>query len=121
MLCDNLQAKKGGNASQKKYVNARTKLKWRCSKGHEWEATPDSIRAGKWCHKCGGSMKLTIEEMQKIAAEKGGKCLSNAYVNLYTKLTWECSEGHIWEATPANIKKGSWCQTCQSSTKPPSV
>ena len=57
-------------------------------------------------------MKLTIEEMRMLASVKGGKCLSNDYVNLKTKLIWECSKGHTWEATPANIKKGSWCRIC---------
>ena len=87
-----LANQKGGQCLSKEYVNARTKLKWCCSKGHEWEATPDSIKKGKWCHRCGGSMKLTIEEMRMLASVKGGKCLSTDYVNLYTKLIWECSK-----------------------------
>jgi thiol-disulfide isomerase/thioredoxin len=63
------------------------------------------------------SKKLTIEEMQKIAKERGGVCLSNQYVNTATKLRWRCKEGHIWEATPDPIKRGHWCPKCATITK----
>ncbi len=56
--------------------------------------------------------KLTIEEMRSIAEERGGKCLSNFYVNSQTKLLWECLKGHQWEATPNGIKSGTWCPYC---------
>ena len=56
--------------------------------------------------------KLTIEEMQGIASRRGGKCLSNKYKNNQSKLLWECSKGHQWEAIPTNIQKGKWCPTC---------
>ena len=42
--------------------------------------------------------KSTIEEMQKLAEERGGKCLSKKYRNRYSKLTWQCKEGHQWDA-----------------------
>jgi hypothetical protein len=56
-------------------------------------------------------VKLTIKDMQCIAAKRGGKCLSDKYTS-NTKLLWECAEGHQWEALPSNIKKGTWCPTC---------
>ncbi len=56
--------------------------------------------------------KLTIEEMRRIALERGGKCLSDTYVNSYTKLLWECKEGHQWKSKPADVKRGSWCSYC---------
>ena len=55
---------------------------------------------------------LTIEEMQRIAAERGGKCLSSKYINSNTKLQWQCKEGHEWEAIPASVKRGHWCPFC---------
>lgn len=31
-----------------------------------------------------------------------------------SKYQWKCGKcGHIWEATANNIKRGSWCRTCQ--------
>jgi len=53
-----------------------------------------------------------IEEMRKIAESRGGKCLSEHYVNVDTRLRWQCKKGHIWEAVPSSIKRGSWCARC---------
>ena len=41
---------KGGNCLSTNYINNQTKLKWKCSKGHVWEATPDSVKnQNTWC------------------------------------------------------------------------
>ena len=112
----------GGECLSKVYANARTKLRWRCNEcGHEWDAVPDSVKRGTWCPKCapkkrGKSQRLTIEEMQAIAREKGGECLSKEYVSVKTKLRWRCNNcGHEWEATPGNVKTGTWCPKCGGS------
>ena len=104
--------KRGGKCLSDAYVNSKTSLMWECTKGHQWEATPKSIKAGSWCKVCAGKAKGTIEEMQKIAKKRGGKCLSDAYVNAHRKLLWECNEGHKWESDPNSIKRGSWCRKC---------
>jgi uncharacterized Zn-finger protein len=59
-----------------------------------------------------GPRTLTIEEMQAIAAKRGGRCLSTRYVNANTKLEWECAEGHRWLAIPNSVKHGTWCRMC---------
>ena len=110
-----LAAKKGGKCLSDKYVNSSTKIKWECGECHAWEATPDSIKRGRWCPVCSGSKNLTIENMQEIATQRGGKCLSDKYGNSSTNLRWECCERHIWEATPDSIKQGSWCPECSDS------
>ena len=110
-----LAAKKGGKCLSDKYVNSSTKLRWECGECHAWEATPDSIKRGRWCPECSGSKQLTIENMQEIATERGGNCLSDKYDNPSTKLKWECCERHVWEATPDSIKQGSWCPECLGS------
>ena len=108
-----LAKSRGGKCLSKKYVNNRTPLEWECKEGHRWEATPGSVNSGAWCHECGGSKKLTIEEMQVLAKSRGGKCLSKKYVNARTKLQWECEKGHRWKSTPSKIKnRGQWCPEC---------
>ena len=73
---------RGGACLSTKYVNAQTKLRWKCAKGHAWEATPGSVKnAGNWCLKCAGRAPLTLEQMQAVAKKRGGKCLSTTYVN----------------------------------------
>ena len=105
----------GGKCLSKEYVDTNTKLKWKCSEGHRWEAKPSKVKEGTWCRKCSfNQRRLTIEEMQEIANSHGGKCLSKEYVNNNTKLKWECSKGHRWLQTPRQIKHtDSWCQKCR--------
>jgi len=58
-----------------------------------------------------------IVKLQKIAEDKHGKLLSTAYMGDKVHLKWQCSNDHIWEATPNNIKaKNSWCPYCLSYT-----
>jgi predicted lactoylglutathione lyase len=108
---------RGGKCLSDTYVNNSTKLIWECKDGHQWEATQNNVKSGSWCPHCAGSAKRTIEEMHEIAEERGGKCLSNTYVNNSTKLMWECTEGHQWEATPSNVKRGTWCRECAYISK----
>ena len=103
---------KGGKCLSTTYVNARTKLEWECQKGHRWFAVPNSVKQGHWCPKCAGVEKNTIEEIQDLAAQRGGKCLSTEYKNGRTHLVWECALGHQWKATSSNIQRGTWCPHC---------
>jgi len=110
-LCQIAQ-KRGGKCLSETYINNHTPLLWECGVGHQWKATAKNIRRGAWCHICGGSANLTIEEMKKIAKEQGGKCLSESYINNRSKLVWECREGHVWKAIPNSIRNGTWCPEC---------
>jgi len=110
----------GGKCLSDTYSNAHAKLLWECSEGHQWEAASMNMRQqGSWCPTCsrkrrGKSQRLSIEEMHKVAKERGGKCLSDNYKTARINLLWECSEGHQWEAAPDKIKRGRWCPVCSS-------
>ena len=59
--------------------------------------------------------ELDIEDMQAAAAFRGGKCISETMQkgDLYTKLEWECHDGHRFFASPYTIlKAGHWCPEC---------
>ena len=103
---------KGGTCSSEEYLGSRAKLKWRCKKGHVWETTPKEIKKGSWCPKCAIVTDLIIKDMHKLAKNKGGKCLSDRYINSYTDLKWRCKKGHEREMTNNAIKDGKWCPTC---------
>jgi len=107
----------GGRCISKRYSGSGHRLLWECSQGHQWKAQPEQVRHGSWCPVCGYensamARSLTIEEMREIAKVRGGKCLSKQYVNTETKLLWQCSKGHKWEAKPGNVKHGTWCPYC---------
>lgn len=53
--------------------------------------------------------------MRDAAAYRGGKCISETMTkgDLYTKLVWECHDGHRFEASPYTVlKAGHWCPVC---------
>jgi hypothetical protein len=108
---------KGGECLSKSFTNSTSVLRWRCPRGHEWEANLSSVKSGRWCSKCAGNFKLTIEEAQALAKAKGGKCLSSNYTSSKVKLRWSCSSEHEWEATLNGIKQGSWCPVCAGVNK----
>lgn len=92
------------------------KVWWRCRKGHSWQATiSNRARNKSGCPECAreNARKYTIEDMQAIANERGGKCLSKKYANSKVKLKWCCKEGHIWEARADTILyTNKWCPVC---------
>lgn len=51
--CINYAKSKSGDCLSRKYINSKTKLKWKCREGHVWNAIPDSVvRRKTWCPKC---------------------------------------------------------------------
>ena len=44
--------KKDGHCLSSSYVNCKIKYIWKCSKGHVWPASWNSISRGRWCPDC---------------------------------------------------------------------
>ena len=56
--------------------------------------------------------------MRDIAKSHGGICLSKSYLGMHRKLTWRCSEGHVWQSSPHSVKGArSWCSECAGLKK----
>ena len=102
----------GGECLSNHYINTITKLKFRCGEGHVWEAAPRNIKKGTWCPKCYLNKQGHLKEIKEIVRIKGGKCLSNDYINAHTPLEFKCSLGHKWKSKPNAIKTGTWCPIC---------
>ena len=47
-----LAGKRGGTCLSKTYVDSKTKLTWKCEKGHVWRTPAGNIIDGTWCPKC---------------------------------------------------------------------
>ena len=108
---------KGGKYLSTKYYGSQTKVQWECSMGHRWFTAPVEIFRNRWCPECGRiscgeKLRDNIEQMNELAESKGWKCLSKEYVDTQTKLKWQCKNGHVWEAVPANIRRGYGCPKC---------
>jgi len=87
-------------------------LQWRCSAGHTWSATPNQVQKGHWCPFCARVARLSLPRLQRIAAEKGGRCVSSVYINSSGLLEWECAAGHRWRTRASAIRAGHWCPKC---------
>lgn len=111
-------AQRGGEClNPDDYRNVRSRLRWRCAAGHEWEAPVASVRHGKhWCLVCSGKAPKTLDDLQTVAEARGGRCLAERYINALTPVEWECAEKHRWRATLNNVTarggEGTWCPQC---------
>ena len=100
------------------------KIWWKCSEGHEWEATPNSRTAmGSGCPYCSGT-KAIIGKTDLATCSPGllsewdfqansdvdpQKILPKANV----VVSWKCYLGHKWTATVfSRSTQGSGCPVC---------
>ncbi|MEG1613413.1 MAG: NAD(P)-dependent oxidoreductase [Clostridia bacterium] len=63
--------------------------------------------------------ELGYEDFQQAAEFRGGKCLTKDAIkgDLYTKIEWECHDGHKFMASPFLVlKTGHWCPECCQPT-----
>jgi len=108
----NIAIEKEGRCISKEYVNNRTPLKFECKNGHIFNLRPDNVKE-HWCPECVfNELRLGLEVFQEIARKKGGKCISEEYVNNRTPLEFECKNGHIFKMRPDVVKEGGWCHEC---------
>lgn len=121
-----IAASRGGVLVSKVYMGTKPLHTWRCSEGHEWQATLSNIEHNKrWCPVCARGRiqqanerkKLSISILQEAAAQKGGLCLSTEYVHRKIKYDWRCAEGHEWTATANDVLGGCWCPICANESR----
>jgi len=124
-IANSIAHERGGLCLSENYTDYKTKMLWECDKKHRWNANLAQVKTfKKWCPKCAkisgaSSRKLDgIKEANQIALEKNGKCLSSEYINIDSKLDWECQHGHIWKASLYGIKsQKTWCPVCAGILK----
>lgn len=117
-------ALRGGELVSARCGQSRDRIRVRCSEGHEWLTLQSNLMSGAWCRDCAAEARtgrplprLSIVDMRETAAKFGGECLSELYVNTYTKLRWRCHAGHEWDARPNAVRTGSWCPLCARSMR----
>lgn len=107
---------RGGECLSTEYTGVRSKMKWRCAKGHEWENTFSKVVGERhtWCPVCNGKDFIgKLIKAQIAAEERGGECLSTEYTGGHDKMQWRCANGHEWSAVyTAVVNCGDWCRQC---------
>lgn len=100
------------------YVNTKIKCLHRCKiDGHEWLTTPDCVRRGHGCPKCGGNAPLT--EAEYIQSLEGGDIgYLSGYVNTQVKCLHRCKiDGHEWLTPPRDVRRGHGCPKCGGNAR----
>jgi hypothetical protein len=104
--------KRNGKCLSNIYINNKSDLIWQCDKDHIWEAPLGDIKNhNTWCVYCNRGM-VSLNDVKKIAENKGGICLSDKKGKYLEKLLWKCKKGHEWKALAGTIKHGEWCPEC---------
>ena len=107
-------------------ANSGKKVWWKCSKGHEWQATICDRNNGNGCPYCSGRLatkgKSDIQTLNPALAMEWnydkniGLSPSDITPNSNKTVWWKCSKGHEWQAKPNARSRGTGCPYC-SSTK----
>lgn len=56
--------------------------------------------------------KITLADIQKMASDKNGICLSDTYVSSRKKMKFKCHKGHKFSITSNSLQQGRWCRKC---------
>lgn len=114
--------KNGGIHPEKVRPKSNKKYWWKCSKGHEWQATASSRASGHDCPYCSGRFASETsnfaychpELLKEWDAEKNkGLNPSDFTPHVGKKIWWKCKEGHSWQATIHNrTRNRSGCPIC---------
>jgi len=97
---------------------------WKCKKGHEWKATPNSRKDKSSCPYCIGkkipiekSLSTTHPELLKEWDFDKNKDLNPKDITFKSikKVYWKCEKGHEWKQVVTNrINSNSKCPYCSN-------
>lgn len=106
------EAEGGRHLGEKTTTSKHTR--WECQHGHEFTATPKAIITRTYfCPPCAGRAPVTMEQIQSVCEQRGGRCLSPEYQSASAHMEFECANGHRWFAKWRNVHQhGSWCPIC---------
>lgn len=104
-------------------TGGREKTWWRCERGHEWQATPDSrIYSGRNCPYCAnqavqaGKNDITAmaPEMARLWHPTKNGTLKPTDISPGSRKSvwWQCERGHVWQAQVYSVKSGCGCPYC---------
>lgn len=127
-----LIAARAGTLLSDDYTSAKSNLRVRCDRGHEFKTTFDRLRRGNWCASCkraNHAQRMVtrfrpVPELREFARRHhGGDCLALTPNSMLAKVGWKCAnETHPpFDATIAKVlHSGQWCPACwQARRQPP--
>ncbi len=109
-------------------MHSGKKVWWKCSKGHEWQATVTHRSNGTGCPICANRQVLIgYNDFQTLYPDlakewnydKNGERMPTDITSCsQKKVWWRCKNGHEWEARVFNrTLHGSGCPICFANKK----
>lgn len=98
----------------------KTKIRWKCEKGHSFTCRPEKIHLGQECPYCYGRYATQEDNLQiknhQLASEwdyyKNKLSPADVKERSGKKVWWKCNKGHSWKASPHNRATGQGCPYC---------
>ncbi len=114
---------KNGNLKPENFTaNSNKKVWWKCSKGHEWQATIVNRNKGRRCPYCAGKKILKgYNDLQTVNPtlveewnyeKNDGLTPADVLPNSNMKVWWKCNKGHEWQTTIDHRNSGRGCPYC---------
>ena len=129
-LCDEWDYEKNALTPETVSKASHKNVWWKCSKGHEWQATVKNRTSGTNCPICSRVLgakarnALFIKQRSSLACKypelakewhptKNGISTPENYLpKSNKKMWWQCSRGHEWQAAISSRANGSGCPYC---------
>lgn len=107
-------------------VGTKTRVWWKCKKGHEWQARVIQRSAGTGCPICAN--RVIVKSYNDFATEhpellsewdyeKNEKEPSECACYSSKKVWWICKRGHNWQAAIGDRSKGNGCPKCSEESR----
>ena len=116
--------KNNGLAPMDVMPNSNKKAWWKCSNGHEWQASINSRNNGIGCPYCSGRFAIKgqndLQTVNPALAKEwhyeknSGLTPADVMPNSDKKVWWRCSKGHEWQASIGSRNRGNGCPFCHS-------
>ena len=109
-------------------LGSNKKVWWKCSKGHEWQASIYNRNTkSSGCPYCAGQKTIIgINDLQTVNPilsiewnyEKNGELTPlDVLPNSNKKVWWKCKKGHEWQSTVSHRNNGRGCPICSSERR----
>ena len=102
---------------EKKYVNSKTKMRYRCNCGNIGYISFNNFQRGRRCKECGirkmaESQRHTFEFIKQFFEDNGCELLEIKYINALTKMRYICNCGEESKICFASFQQGKRCKKC---------
>ena len=105
---------------EKKYINCKTKMKYRCNCGNISKIKFSEFKTGHRCKECVGErnakqFSFTYKFVRNYFEEQGCEMLDTFYKNARTHINYRCSCGEVSKIIFDSFRRGHRCRKCATA------